>query len=83
MSKNLIFEPFWARFAQILKNENFFQKSGSVTFLNLSSPNFMQGKYENLRYGRTDRRTDGPEFIGPFRKAGVQNVHCKQGDIKN
>ena len=42
-SKKSIFGPFWAIFAQIWANGHFFEKSGSVCFLRLLTPNFMQG----------------------------------------
>ena len=41
-SENLIFRPFWALFAQIWANGIFPEKSGSVTFDPLWTPNFMQ-----------------------------------------
>ena len=37
----LIFDPFWDRKAQILENRIFRAKSGSVSFLQFWSPNFM------------------------------------------
>ena len=36
------FCPLWALFALNLENENFPEKSGSVTFHHLWTPNFMQ-----------------------------------------
>ena len=36
------FGLIWRLFREYLQIENFFQKSGSVTFLPLQSPNFMQ-----------------------------------------
>ena len=49
----------------------FFQKAGSVTFVPLRCPNFMQKLEKNnersLRYSRTDRLpTDGPQTDGPL-----------------
>ena len=62
-SKNLIFGSFWARFAQILKI--FFRKSDFISFLDLSSPNFMQ-KIRKKQWANseilaswTDGHTDG------------------------
>ena len=41
------FGSFWARFAQILEKGIYFQKMGYVSFLRLSSPNFMQNIRKN------------------------------------
>ena len=41
-SKNSIFDPFWPLYAPNLNNGDLFQKSGSVTFLDFLSYNFMQ-----------------------------------------
>ena len=40
--QNLIFGLFWALFAQIWKNGGFAEKSGSVTFVPIWSPNIME-----------------------------------------
>ena len=42
MKKDLDFELIWRRFREYLQIKNFFQKSGSVTFLSLYSTNLMQ-----------------------------------------
>jgi hypothetical protein len=41
-SKNPILGPFWPLFAQKRENRIFSEKSGSVTFFHLWTPNFMQ-----------------------------------------
>ena len=46
-SKNPIFGPFWALFAQIWANESFPEKSGSVTFEPSWTHNFMQNIRKN------------------------------------
>ena len=43
------FELIWRPFREYLQIKNFFQKSGSVTFLPLQSPNFMQKIRKILR----------------------------------
>ena len=43
------FGLIWRPFREYLEIENFFQKSGSVIFLPLQSPNFMQKMRKNLR----------------------------------
>ena len=54
-------------FSPICDPQDFFQKSGSVTFVPLWYPNFMQRIRKNnersLRYSKTDHRrtTDGPQ----------------------
>ena len=35
------FGPIWAHFPKFWENENFFEKSDSVTFLHLRLPNYM------------------------------------------
>ena len=74
---------FWARLGKFGPIEIFPEKSGSVTFLHLWTPNFMQNIRKKLMSqfrdkcvtngrtnGRTDERTDDSEFIGPSRKRG-------------
>ena len=64
-SKESIFGPFWALFAQIWANGIFPEKSGSVTFLRLWTPNFMQeirkivGANSEKKWLWTDGLTDG------------------------
>ena len=59
------FGPFWTPFPHFSENENFPEKSGSVTFEHLWTPNFMQNIRKTnepiprkVRYGLTDGRTD-------------------------
>ena len=80
------FGLFWAQIPKKRLNEHFSEKSGSVTFLPLWSPNFMQEIRKILRAiseeikerknGRTNVRTNGRTYEGhsiePFREAGVQ-----------
>ena len=42
-----IFSSFWALFPNFLENESFPEKSGSVTFHHLWTPNFMQKNRKN------------------------------------
>ena len=58
------FELIWRPFREYLQIKNFFQKSGSVTFLPLQSPNFMQKSEKplepflrKLRYQPTNQPT--------------------------
>ena len=68
------FGLIWGRFREYLEIKNFFQKSGSVTFLPLQSPNFMQKSEKSLepflrklRYQPTNQPiiTSNTDFIGP------------------
>ena len=79
------FGLIWAHLAQFGHNEIFFEKSGSVTFLPLWSPNLMQkirtipwlhSEINVLRTVRlTDWLTDGAHFIGPPLR-GSNNLNC-------
>ena len=42
-----LFGPFWTLFPNFLENESFPEKSGSVTFYHLWTPNFMQKNRKN------------------------------------
>ena len=74
-TKNLIFGLFLAVFGHFWPNSNFPKKSGSVSFVPLWYPNFMQkirkNKWANseksvsLTDWLTDGQTDGSNFIGP------------------
>ena len=52
-----IFGPFWALFAQIWANGIFPEKSGSVTFLRLWIPNFMQ-EIRKILGANSEKQTD-------------------------
>ena len=61
------FGLIWRPFREYLQIKNFFQKSGSVTFLPLQSPNFMQKSEKSLepflrklRYQPTNQPTNQP-----------------------
>ena len=60
--KNSDFELIWRPFCEYLQIKNFFQKSGSVTFLPFYSRNFMQKIRKILRavYEKTTLPTNQP-----------------------
>ena len=69
--KNPIFGPILALSPKFWENQSFPEKSGSVTFLHLWSPNFMQKMRKNLRANseisasQIDRQTDGRTEVNP------------------
>ena len=65
-AKDFIATPKWG-FPPICDQQDFFQKSGSVTFVPLWFPNFILKISRSLRYKdgpQTNRGTDGPQTNG-------------------